>query len=77
MLNLKNNFRGSKVGLICDLCKAALEDDDHIFNNCPALEDIRTDLQVTRNELFRNISMERMSVIADFLCHVERMLRKL
>ena len=78
MLNLKNNFRGSKVGLTCDLCKAALEDDDHIFNICPALEDIRTDLQITRNELFRNdISTERMSIIADFLCQVERMLRKL
>ena len=78
MLNFKNNFRGTNTDLSCDLCQADVEDDDHIFDTCPALDAVRNDLQITREELFQSdVTAERMAAIADFLCHVERVLRKL
>ena len=78
MLNLKNNFRSNSPDLLCELCHTELEDDDHLFDRCPVLEPERSTLQIRRDELFENDTpLERMSVIADFLIHVEKKLRKL
>ena len=79
MLNLKNNFRGSNPTLSCNLCGTDIEDDDHIFERCSSLADLREETQITsREELFDpNTSIERLSSIAEFLVKVEKKLRKL
>ena len=79
MLNLKNNFRGSNPILSCGMCDTELEDDDHIFERCPSLTQLREEKQITcKDELFDSgTSMDRLSSIAEFLVEVEKMLRKL
>ena len=79
MLNLKNNFRGSNPVLSCGMCGTDVEDDDHIFQRCSSLAQLREEAQVTsRDELFEpSTSIERLSAIADFLVKVENKLRKL
>ena len=79
MLNLKNNFRGSNPILSCGICGTDLEDDDHIFERCPSLAQLRDEKEITsRDELFDcGTSVERLSSIADFLVDVENKLRKL
>ena len=76
MLNIKNNFRNGRDEILCDLCHKDVEDDRHIFNDCGELVELRGDIQ--HEELFRaDTTIERLSVIADFIVGVEKKLRKL
>ena len=76
MLNLKNNFKNGERDLQCELCKAEIDNDEHIFNNCPKLETFRNKYRVCRDEVFRpETTCERMAEIAEFLAEVKKMRR--